>query len=281
MKENEIKFKLNTYDGKTVEILAEVKEDGELYRMGKPILCNCSGNTQDTATPFQFINGEVVCPECGRKSESVFSYEDYVNSELSNIHLKYFGTDFLTMQELYKISYTLPYEEWVTVSDLFMKLKPDMVDMGFFEPQYVGWVTSNPEEVEERLGVKPELRVKYLKEKQEQEQEQKKQEIIQVKENVLSILEVFSIVETPQVVDGKKFELNGEVIDNPINPKNMYGGGEWFVITDEYIWYVRQNAREGDNWSLNNVYVKGSAGGIGKRVEYDGELADKIRSLKR
>ncbi len=279
MKENEIKFKLRTNDDKVVEILAEVK-DKKLYRMGKPILCNCSGNTQDTATPFIFEDGEVVCPECGRKSESVYSFEDYENSELSNIHLKYFGIDFVTMQELYKLSYTLPYEDWIKVSDLFMKLKPDMVDMGFFEPQYVGWVTSNPEEVEERLDIKPELRVNYIKEKQEQEQEQKQQEVMQLKDNLSSILEVFSIVDTPQIVDGK-FELDGEVIDNPINPKNMYGGGEWFVISDDYIWYVRQNAREGDNWNLNNVYVKGSAGAIGKKVEYDRDLADKIRSFKR
>ena len=280
MKENEIKFKLNNYDGKIVEILAEVRDDGKLYRMGKPILCNCSGNTQDTATPFEFINGEVVCPECGRKSESVFSFEDSVNAELSNIHLIYFGTDFLTMQELYKLSYTLPYEDWIKVSDLFMKLKPDMVDMGFFEPKYVGWVTSNPEEVEERLNVKQELRVNYIKLKQEQEKENKKQEFIEINDKILSILEVFSVVDTPQVVDGRKFELEGELIENPLNPKNVYGGGEWFVITSDYIWYVRQNAREGDNWSLNNVYVKGSAGGIGKRVEYDDGLAMKIRSLK-
>lgn len=280
MKENEIKFKLNTSDGKKVEILAEVK-DGGLYRMGKPILCNCSGNTQDTATPFQFINGEVVCPVCGRKSESVFTFEDYENTELSNIHLKYFGTDYITMQDLYKLSYTLPYEEWIKVSDLFMKLKPDMVDMGFFEPQFVGWVTSNPEEVEDRLNVKQELRVEYLKEKLAHEQEKKQQEVLQLKEDILVVLEEFSIVDTPQMIDGKKFVLDGEVVDNPMNPKNMYGGGEWFVICDDYIWYVRQNARDGDNWGLNNIYIKGSAGGIGKRVPFDVELAEKIRSLKR
>ena len=46
MKENEIKFKLKNHDGKIVEILAEIK-DNKLYRMGKPILCNCSGNTSE------------------------------------------------------------------------------------------------------------------------------------------------------------------------------------------------------------------------------------------
>lgn len=281
MKENEIKFKLRSNDGKLVDIIAEITEDNKVYRMDKPILCNCSGNTQDTATPFEYRDGIVICPECGRQSEEVFTFEDYEKSELSNIHLKYFGTDYITMQELYKLSYTVPYEDWVKVSDLFMKLQPDMVDMGFFEPQFVGWVTSNPEEVEYRLNVKPELRVNYIKRKELEEQKQKEEAVKNLNNNLMMILEEFSIVETPQSVDGDKFKLEGEVIDNPLNPKNQYGGGEWFVITDDYIWYVRQNAREGDNWDFNNVYVKGSAGAIGKRVLYDDDLADKIRSLKR
>lgn len=281
MKENEIKFKLSNNEGKLVEIIGEITEDNKVYRMDKPILCNCSGNTQDTATPFIYKEGVVVCPECGRKSEEVFTFEDYEKSELSNLHLNYFGTDYITMQELYKLSYTVPYEDWIKVSDLFMKLQPDMVDMGFFEPQFVGWVTSNPEEVEYRLNIKPELRVNYIKRKELEEQKQKQEELQNLNNNVLSILEEFSIVETPNLIDGEKFKLNGEFIDNPLNPKNQYGGGEWFVIGEDYIWYVRQNAREGDNWELNNVYVKGSAGGIGKRVLYDDDLADKIRSLKR
>lgn len=280
MKEDEIKFQLKNHDGKIVEIIGEVKEDNKVYRMDKPILCNCTGNTQDTATPFLFRNGEVICPECGRKSEEVFTFEDYERSELSNVHLKYFGTDYITMQDLYKLSYTVPYEQWITISDLFMKLQPDMVDMGFFEPVHVGWVTSNPEEVERRLNVKPELRVEYIKQKQAEEKAEKLEIVEQLNENVLNILEEFSIVETPKSPDGK-FNLDGEYVDNPLNPKNQYGGGEWFIIDSDYIWYIRNNSRDGDNWSFNNVYVKGTAGAIGKRIPYDEELADRIRSLKR
>ena len=280
MKENEIKFKLTNHDGKTVEILAEIKEDNKLYRMGKPILCNCSGNTSETATPFIYKNNQVICPECGRKSEEIYTFENYEQEELENLHLKYFGTDYITMQDLYKISYTLPYEKWILVSDLFMKLKPDMVDMGFFEPQFVGWVTSNPEEVEERLNVKPELRVSYQKEQQLKEQEEKREAVNKLHDLISLILEEFSVVETPPMIDNKKFELEGEVINNPLNPKNNYGGGEWFVITEDDIWYVRNNSREGDKWEFNNVYVKGEAGAIGKKISFDEELAENIRQLK-
>lgn len=280
MKENEIKFKLKNHDGKTVDILAEIKED-KLYRMGKPILCNCTGNTSETATPFIYENNQVVCPECGRKSEEIYTFKDFEQNELENVHLTYFGTDYITMQDLYKISYTLPYEEWIKVSDLFLKLKPDMVDLGFFEPQFVGWVTSNPEEVEERLNIKPELRINYQKELQLKEQQKKNEDINKLNNTVQSILEEFSVVETPPSPDGDKFHLEGEIIDNPLNPKNQYGGGEWFVISDTYIWYVRNNSRDTDNWDFNNVYVKSSAGAIGKRVPFSVDFADKIRSLKK
>ena len=281
MKENEIKFKLKNHDGKIIELTGELKEfSDKVYRMGKPIYCNCTGNTEDSATPFQFIDGEVVCTSCGRKSEEVYTFEDYEANELANVHLTYFGTDYITMQKLYKLSYTVPYEKWVLISDCFMKLSTDMVDMGFFEPTYVGWVTSNPEEVEERLGVREDLRVAFVEERKRLEEEEKQEQMNQVYENIESILEEFSLVETPINSKGK-FKLKGEYIDNPLNPQNDYGGGEWWIITDEFIWYVRQNARDGDDWKMNNVYVKGSAGAIGKRIVYNEDLANRIRSLKR
>lgn len=279
MKENEIKFKLKNHNDKTVEIIGEIK-DNKIYRMGKPILCNCTGNTSETATPFIYKDNQVVCPECGRKSTEIYTFKDYEKDELENVHLKYFGTDYITMQDLYKITYTLPYEEWIKVSDLFMKLQPDMVDMGFFEPQFVGWVTSNPEEVETRLNVKPELRVNYQKEQHFKEQKKKQENIHKLQEDILSVLEEFSVVETPPSPNKSKFELDGEVINNPLNPKNQYGGGEWFVLSDDYIWYVRNNGRDGDKWEFNNVYVKGGAGAIGKRVPFDEDLAEKIRRFK-
>lgn len=279
MKKNEIKFKLKNHDEKTVEIIAEIK-DNKLYRMGKPILCNCTGNTSETATPFIYKDNQVICPECGRKSEEIFTFEDYEKNELDNVHLKYFGTDYITMQDLYKITYTLPYEDWMKVSDLFVKLKPDMVDMGFFEPQFVGWVTSNPEAVEERLNIKPELRINFQKEQQLKEQEEKRESMYQLQELVMSILEEFSVVETPPAPDGEQFKLEGNVINNPLNPRNNYGGGEWFVICDDYIWYVRNNSRDGDKWEFNNVFVKGDVGAIGKRIEFNEDLAERIRQLK-
>ena len=280
MNENSIKFKLLTNNDKLIEITAEITEDGTITRMGKPVLCNCTGNTETTATPFIFENGVVMCPNCGKQSESVITFQDFVEDELENIHLNYFGTDYLTMQKLYKLSYTLPYTEWSLVEDCFMKLTPDDVDLGDFEPQFVGWVTSNPEKVEDLLDVKEELRVNYHKEQALKEEENRKQKEAELHQVLEEILEEFSIVETPESPNGM-FELEGTIIDNPFNPLNDYGGGEYFVLNDEYIWFVRNNSRDTDNHEFNNIKVKGTYGAIGKRIVYNKVLADKIRSLKK
>lgn len=59
---------------------------------------------------------------------------------------------------------------------------------------------------------------------------------------------------------------------------NVYGGGDWFVLGEEYIWYVKNNGGDGDNWALNNVQT-GGAGAIGWRVPLTQELVDEIMGL--
>lgn len=58
------------------------------------------------------------------------------------------------------------------------------------------------------------------------------------------------------------------------------GGGSWFKIdeSDGWIWYVRNNGADGDNWARNNVQT-GGAGAIGWRVPYNEDLAEKIRDI--
>ena len=63
-----------------------------------------------------------------------------------------------------------------------------------------------------------------------------------------------------------------------IDTQNIHGGGDWFVITDSHIWYIRNNGMDGDCWANNNVQT-GGAGAIGVRVDYNDELANTIRQL--
>ena len=55
---------------------------------------------------------------------------------------------------------------------------------------------------------------------------------------------------------------------------NIYGTGECFVIASDYIWYIRNNGMDGDDWSRNNL-----PGAIAWRIPYDESVASKLRSL--
>ncbi|MBV8235725.1 MAG: hypothetical protein JO075_08490 [Acidimicrobiia bacterium] len=57
-----------------------------------------------------------------------------------------------------------------------------------------------------------------------------------------------------------------------------YGGGQWFVIGADWIWFVENNGGDGDDWSPNNV-TTGGAGAIGWRVPAEAGLAEQIREL--
>lgn len=70
-------------------------------------------------------------------------------------------------------------------------------------------------------------------------------------------------------------EPAGEVV--PIGEgQTIYGGGQWFVLGPEWIWYVRNNGADGDDWSLNNIRT-GGAGAIGWRGPARAEVAARIR----
>ena len=59
--------------------------------------------------------------------------------------------------------------------------------------------------------------------------------------------------------------------------QNIYGGGDWFVVGADWIWYCQNNGMDGDDWSRNNVKT-GGAGAIGWRAPYDATLADRIHA---
>ena len=60
--------------------------------------------------------------------------------------------------------------------------------------------------------------------------------------------------------------------------QNIYGGGDWFVVGEEWIWYIQNNGMDGDDWSRNNVST-GGAGAIGWRVPATEQMANELRML--
>ena len=59
---------------------------------------------------------------------------------------------------------------------------------------------------------------------------------------------------------------------------DIYGGGTWWVLGTEWIWYVQNNGSDGADWGSNNVRT-GGAGAIGWRTAATPEMATLIRDL--
>jgi hypothetical protein len=63
-----------------------------------------------------------------------------------------------------------------------------------------------------------------------------------------------------------------------LNTQNLYGGGDWFEVTNTHIWYVKNNGMDGDDWSRNNVRT-GGAGAIGWRINYVADIAESLKKM--
>jgi len=111
--------------------------------------------------------------------------------------------------------------------------------------------------------------------KADEDRRRAKEERERLERVVAEVREAFEYAKVPHGMNS----IEGERIDNPLDPQNIYGGGEWFVIQKNKIWYVKNNGMDGDDWSRNNVET-GGAGAIGCYVKFDEKLAAKIRSLK-
>ena len=186
----------------------------------------------------------------------------------------------------HRLSDTVPYSTWNRIAEYFVKLNPTDVDFGY-NISYVGWVTSNPEAVEEVLDIKDSLRVCNQKittnhntsvnSKVDALSEEEKFDIVD------KLHEVFSVVETPP----GEFQLytsspEDVIVENPLFPTNKYGSGEFWYIrkSKDDIWYIRYNFRPGDDLRFNNVLIDFELKAIGKKISYDEDVAELIRRLK-
>lgn len=69
---------------------------------------------------------------------------------------------------------------------------------------------------------------------------------------------------------------NGETI---LDTANIYGGGNWFVVGENEIWYCQNNGMDGDSWSNNNVRT-GGAGAIGWVIPTHDQILLTLTCLK-
>jgi len=203
--------------------------------------------------------------------------------------------------DYYGLTVQVPREVWQKIGKYFVKMTPDKVEGSWISAEAIyglprflvrrtrpyGWMTLSTKvktveqivkEYAKEVADEEELRkveeILQERERKRQEEEERKRQI-QEKKRLLKEIKEY-IKQHGEKPEGL-FKLEGERIDDPFcRPDEfIYGGGEWFVIEKDYIWYVIGNSADGCDWSLNNTER-----GIGFRVPFSEELAQKIRTLR-
>lgn len=75
--------------------------------------------------------------------------------------------------------------------------------------------------------------------------------------------------------EGKGIIPEGEIY---FDTQNIYGSGDWFVISTEWIWYIKNNGMDGDSWANNNIRT-GGAGALGWRIPFKEIIFKKLEEL--
>lgn len=278
-----------------------VKPNGQITtRQGATIFCRCckehgllplAKNPNDMEKAEELgcifkINKDktaIVCQKCGRKLMVTETYDtmqekiDKANEEArANLHIVKEAHSWETGISYYGLSTRIDYEDWLKVKEYFhYHTARDDVDDEFFGPAPRGWVCVDYHSVEKALNIPYERTYDVRREKarKEREEENKKEE--NLKALIKECEDAFKGAEIPE---GSNIHVEGNVIEDPTSPRNIYGGGQWWVIQDDFIWYIKNNGFDGADWSRNNI-ATGGAGAIGKRIKYNENVAKKIRRL--
>lgn len=277
------------------------KKSHKVYRGNRPLLCGDCIRKHDypiktkkeqyeTAKHgVQFIYDEksnmLECPSCNRKIEVLKTYADYLKEEelkqkkeRENVHLEFYDKSWSSGLEYYRLSTKLEPERWDNVKRYFTYIKYDIDDDEqdtMYGNKLYGWLTTNPLEVEKRLNVKEELTIQYRKEMNMLEEKRHRESILRknrLKDTITKCFHEYGEYPSDvslETIKGLRFEPSSERWD-------AYGNGTLFIISDDWIWYIRNNGADGDDWARNNVKTHG-AGAIGMRLVNNDELEGMIK----
>lgn len=275
------------------------------YKKGQPWLCGCKGRDRKIAPHMRYENGKMFCPECGKEVEILKTVED-LRSEADeeekalieqerkareNLHMCLENQSISSGMRYYSLSTRIEYEDWKKIKHLFRyhdsRRDYDDDEQDTWDGSGLnGWLTTSPQQVEEILDVKPELRLSFREEKDKIRKEKRGKVIKErdeIKERITKSFEVNEVVQPWGDEKGNQGTSminypKGQEIEDPKYPFNIYGGGHSWIIDKEgnKIWFIRNNGSDGDNWGLNNV-ATGGAGAIGVYVEYTEELETLIK----
>ena len=181
--------------------------------------------------------------------------------------------------KLYALNEEISEKEKQQVQTYFNNYKPiDFKNIMNIEGNPHGWMCKEKDvqKVEEILEITETL------EKQKETQKQLQQELNakrKIKDNAMTEIEnIFNNAPRPNKFL-KKLLKKADII---YDPRDSFftdfeiGEGQLFIIEKSYIWYIINNGRKEDDYTLNNIKTTGP-GAVGFRIPYDEHVHDLIK----
>lgn len=182
---------------------------------------------------------------------------------------------------LYAFNEEISDEEKEQVQQYFKKYKPiDFKNIMNIEGNPHGWMCKEEDvtKVEETLNITETL------EKQQETQKQKQNELNakrKIKDDAMTEIEkIFNNAPRPNKFL-KKLLKKAEIV---YDPRDSFltdfdiGEGQLFIIEKSYIWYIINNGRKDDDYTLNNIKTTGP-GAVGFRIPYDEHVHSLIKII--
>lgn len=180
---------------------------------------------------------------------------------------------------LYAFNKEITDEEKDLVMEYFRKYKPiDFKDIMNIEGNPHGWMCleENVPKVEEKLGITETLEQQRIKNEQLQKELNAKRKI---KDEAMAEIErIFQNAPRPNKFL-KKLLKKADIVYDPGDgyyTDHEFGEGQLFILESSYIWYIINNGRKDDDYSLNNIKTTGP-GAVGFRISYDEHVHDLIK----
>ena len=180
---------------------------------------------------------------------------------------------------LYAFNKEITDEEKDLVIEYFRKYKPiDFKDIMNIEGNPHGWMCleENVPKVEEKLGITETLEQQRIKNEQLQKELNAKRKI---KDEAMAEIErIFQNAPRPNKFL-KKLLKKADIVYDPGDgyyTDHEFGEGQLFILESSYIWYIINNGRKDDDYSLNNIKTTGP-GAVGFRISYDEHVHDLIK----
>lgn len=180
---------------------------------------------------------------------------------------------------LYAFNKEITDEEKDLIIEYFRKYKPiDFKDIMNIEGNPHGWMCleENVPKVEEKLGITETLEQQRIKNEQLQKELNAKRKI---KDEAMAEIErIFQNAPRPNKFL-KKLLKKADIVYDPGDgyyTDHEFGEGQLFILESSYIWYIINNGRKDDDYSLNNIKTTGP-GAVGFRISYDEHVHDLIK----